>query len=155
MSTRAHRRRRGSTYVEALVVAALFTFMWIGILTFGRHYRVKLTSLFRAREDAWSATAGACGNPRDGLNRALEDLARAPDAARAQAVLDAAARLQTQGGPSTSALKAHGLTPFAAADRELSVETTTRFACNEAPVSATRDLTTRRWLENLLRGAGR
>ena len=150
-----HRRRRGSAYVEALVVTALFTFLWIGVLAFGRLYRVKLATLFNARADAWSATASACGAQPDRLRRALDELAREPDAAHARAVLDAAAYMRTQGEPHASTYKGRGLSPFGERQQEASVQTVTCFACNEAPPTPARDIATQRWLNDLLRGAGR
>ena len=155
-TTRAVHRQRGSVYVEALVVTSLLIFLWMGALAFGRLYALKLTTLLDARTQAWRATTGECGPQRDALSRAVEQLTRSPDAASAQALLDAAKHVSTRGGPSSSVRRARGLLPFFEAERESTLQTSTRFACNETGARSTPDpkqLTAQRWVSQLLHGA--
>jgi hypothetical protein len=155
-STRVRQRQRGSAYVEALVVTSLLIFLWMGALAFGRLYALKLATLVDARAHAWLATAGHCGPQRDPLSRALDELTRSPDGARAQALLEAARKATTRGVSHSSVRSRRGLLPFVDRDHEAFVQTTTRFACNESSAlvaSDTQQLTGQRWVSELLRRA--
>jgi hypothetical protein len=148
------RRRRGSAYVEALLVCSLLSLLWLGALGLGRLYGMKLSSLFGAREDAWRATAQACGPRSDELQRSVDALARTPDAPHGRAILQAAARISTRQRARDAVQSRARRLPFFGRERDFEVETTTHFACNE-PVSAvaTRSSTSQRFFRELLRGA--
>ena len=155
---RKRRRQHGSTYVEALIVIGLFTFLWAFGLAVGRLYTAKLASVYKARTEAWLATSGAadsCDGPRDSLGRSLDALSRSPDASNAPAVLDAASKLRTRGAARTGVMHAGTLAALTGQDGAHTVETTTRFACNEtaARSGGAPQLTTQRWLSQLLHGA--
>lgn len=146
-------RRRGSAYVEALLVCSLLSFLWLCALCLGRLYGMKLTSLTGAREAAWRATASPCGPRGDEYARAIDALVQAPDLPHGRAVLQVMARMSHRDRAQQSTVSRSQRLALFDREREVSVETTTRFVCNEAVhASAPSSTTGQRFVSELLRG---